>query len=277
MPTPQFISYGHSRFRYYRYGSGKRLLCCLHGYGEDGSHFAFLEPILGNKYTLLALEMPFHGATEWNGPLLLEPAMLMEVIQQITPEGAPLDLLGYSMGGRIGLTLLQEYPHRFGQLVLLAPDGLHKNPWQKLATRPGIGNRLFAYTMKHPGWLFNLMQAAGKLGLFNKSLLRFVHHYLDHPKERQLLYKRWTTLRKFRPNLPILRERIKAHQVPVHMLFGRYDRIIVERYGYAFARNMAPLIQVHTVEGGHHLLKAKYAQEILTLFNTPAINEQPNR
>ena len=61
----EYIPWGSSRIAYTRWGTGGKLLFCLHGYGETGAGFAFLETALGDEYTILAIDMPFHGGTDW--------------------------------------------------------------------------------------------------------------------------------------------------------------------------------------------------------------------
>ena len=215
--------------------------------------------------------MPFHGKTNWTGPLLLEPAVLMDIIKQIAPSGKRIQLMGYSMGGRICLRLLELYPQQISSMTLVAPDGLHKNPWQKLATQTWAGNKLFRFTMQYPGWMFLLMKLTTKLGLFNKSISRFAHLYLDDAGERQKLYQRWTCMRKFRPAIHRLKQTIVTHRVPVHLFFGKYDRVIVSKHGFRLQKGLENMITVEELEAGHHLLQEKYMKHLLkTITVQPA-------
>lgn len=211
--------------------------------------------------------MPFHGNTSWTGALLLEPAVVMGIINRIAPPETKIQLMGYSMGGRICLQLLEMYPQKISSVVLLAPDGLHKNPWQKLATQTWMGNKLFRFTMQYPGWMFLLMKLSTKLGLFNKSISRFAHHYLDDAGERQKLYQRWTCMRKFRPVIYRLKQTIATHHIPVHLLFGKYDRVIVSKHGFRLQEGLEQLISVEELETGHHLLQEKYKTTLLKMMN----------
>lgn len=263
MSDPHFITYRHSRIHYHRFGSGPSLVCCFHGYGEDGSRFQLFEKELGEAYKLIAIDLPFHGQIEWKEGLLLTPEELLEIIQLILPKETKITLMGYSMGGRVCLQLLASFPTFFNKLVLIAPDGLHKNPWQRFATQTVIGNRIFAFSMQHPGWLFTLMQLAGRLGLFNKSIIRFVHHYLDYADERNILYQRWTTMRMFQPSLAHLKKIIHKHSIPLHLIFGKYDRVIVATHGYRFQEGMESFISVTELVAGHHLLQNKYKHELM--------------
>jgi pimeloyl-ACP methyl ester carboxylesterase len=263
LPETHFIRYRQSRIHYHCFGSGPDYICCFHGYGEDGSKFGLFEKDLGDKYTLIAIDLPFHGQTEWKEGLTLQPGELLEIMYTILPNIAPIVLIGYSMGGRVCLQLLESFPNRFKKLVLMAPDGLHKNPWQRFSTQTKIGNRLFAFSMRYPGWMFVLMRTAGSLGLFNKSIIRFVHHYLDYEHERKILYQRWTTMRFFRPSLPYLKKIIAEHKIPVRIIFGKYDRVIVTSHGYRFQQDIDTWVTVTELIAGHHLLQEKHQKDIL--------------
>ena len=96
-----YFSFGNSRIHYSYWGTGGRLLLCFHGYGESAASFAFLGEALGGDFTILAVDLPHHGQTEWNDGLYLSPRDLLHVLQKIAMQFA-LDqetwwCLGYSM------------------------------------------------------------------------------------------------------------------------------------------------------------------------------------
>ena len=256
----------NSKINYQVFGNGSKLLFCFHGYGETAESFGFLETLLGKDFTLIALNLPFHGETEWNEGLLFTSEDLINIISVLSKsKNQSISLLGYSMGGRVALQLLQIMPKKIERLVLIAPDGLHKNFWYSFATQTWIGNKLFAFTMKHPGWLFTLMKIAGKLKLLNAAVIKIAHYYLDDENERVLLYERWTTMRKFKPSLHVVKSAIKENKIPVRFLFGAFDRIIVSNRNDFFTEDTEN-IQAHVIEAGHQLLKEKYASSIVQLF-----------
>ncbi|MDE3235103.1 MAG: alpha/beta hydrolase [Bacteroidota bacterium] len=263
-----FITYQHSTIHYSRFGTGEEWLFAFHGYGEQGNTFYVLEEYLGKRYTIVAIDCPFHGTTDWNEGLLFTPVMLMQIIKKILPPTVEkFTLAGYSMGGRISLQLIQDYPDYIKEVVLIAPDGLHHNIWHFLSTQTKIGNLLFFMAMRHPGFLFFCMRLGNKAGLFNKSVFNFVHYYLDKKESRLILYKRWTTMRKFMPQLKKIKLIIKNHHLPLQLVFGKYDRVIVAKNGYHFQQEASEYISVQELEAGHQLLKEKYAKEISMLFH----------
>jgi pimeloyl-ACP methyl ester carboxylesterase len=262
-----YIVYHRSRIHYLRIGSGTEWLFCFHGYGETAESFKLLEPALGQRFTIIAIDMPFHGQTDWQEGLLFTPEELLILIGQIKPTQQSMHLLGYSMGGRIAMQLLQLIPEQITRLVLVAPDGLHKNKWQWIATRTDVGNRLFHYFMLHPKAVLGLMDTGFAIGLYNKSLHKFVHYYLDDADQRLTLYRRWTTMRKFRPDKDLLQSVIIKNKIPVRLLFGKHDHVILTEHGIDFAKNSDGFIEVTEIEAGHQLLKEKHLAQIVRLVS----------
>lgn len=259
------ITYRQSTIHYLRMGNGKDWLFCFHGYGESARTFEMLEPWLGKRFTIIAIDMPFHGETQWNDGLLFEPDALIGLIHFIKPKNIPMHVLGYSMGGRVAMQLLLNIPQEIAKLVLVAPDGLHNNKWQWIATKTWLGNRFFHMCMKYPALTLHLMDFGTKVGIYPKSLQKFVHYYLDDEEQRHTLYKRWTTMRKFSPGKASLRSTINQYKIPVQLLFGKYDVVIVAKFGKQFAEGNE-FISVKIIEAGHQLLKPKYLQVIVDLI-----------
>ena len=76
-----FIEHGKASFHYRQFGSGNKLLFCFHGYGRDSDSFNFLDTPLGDQYTIIAIDMPFHGLTKWNNTLTFHPGYLVQVMR----------------------------------------------------------------------------------------------------------------------------------------------------------------------------------------------------
>ncbi|HWB27440.1 MAG TPA: alpha/beta hydrolase [Chitinophagaceae bacterium] len=266
----RFIPYKNSSIHYCLYGTGGKPLFCFHGYGEDATGFACLEDGLGKEYIIIAIDLPFHGQTQWNEGLNLLPGDLVKIIYDIRDavlpvETATIELLGYSMGGRVVLQLLQLVPQQIKRAVLVAPDGLHKNPWYVFSTQTFIGNRLFRRTAHNAGWLFWLLKAGERYKLAHQSIIKVAHYYLDDSGERLKLYKRWTTMRRFKPKLTLIKKFIKQNSITVRFLFGRYDNIILSERSAIFKEDNQN-VQVHVINAGHRLMQQKYAGEITKLF-----------
>ena len=273
--SDHFITFRQSRFHYSSWGTGERILFGLHGYGESAHSFGFLEAALGRDFTLVAIDLPFHGETEWQEGFYLAPADLLTVLDEIAlrlPHRLPgWWLLGYSMGGRVALQLLQLAPDKIHRVVLLATDGLQMNPWYWLVTQTSAGNRLFRWTMRRPAWLFFLLKTGHALRLVNPSIYKFTAHYVDDQRVREKLYARWTTMRGFRPDLKVIGSLIRQHQIPIRLLYGSYDRIIRWERGERFRRRNAMYCELILLQAGHQLLQAKFLEVIVKALYLPTI------
>ena len=267
-----FINYKSSAISYSYGGNGEKLLVCLHGYGESEKSFHFLEKHLPDGYRILAIDLPYHGATQWNEGLQFTIEDLLVIIDAICRQHGDytgrLTLAGYSMGGRVALSLFQQVPAQTDKIILLAPDGLKVNFWYRLATRTYIGNRLFRFTMYHPQWFFRFLQAGNKLGLINQSVLKFTNYYIHDNQVRDDLYKRWTCMRLIRPRLSTIKQLVTQHRVPVRLLYGRYDRIIRYERGEKFRTGIESFCTLQIIPSGHQVLHEKHMAVILELLKT---------
>lgn len=268
------LSYKSSQVGYYKFGSGPKTAFCFHGFGEQSSSFFFLGEYAGNQYTFFAIDLPFHGTTRWNEGLQFSTDDLRNIIHLVLEEYGRkkydhnITLISFSLGGRMALSFFQNQPHEVEKIILLAPDGLKMNFWYWLATQNMAGNKFFAFTMKHPGWFFGFLNMLNKLKFVNASVFKFVNYYIDDPHMRNELYKRWTALRKIKPNLSRIKILIKQHKVLVRLLYGKHDRIILPVRGEKFCKDIEEFCTISIIPSGHQVLHEKYIHDILpALFN----------
>jgi pimeloyl-ACP methyl ester carboxylesterase len=267
----RILSYKNSAVSYYRFGSGPNTAICFHGFGEDGRLYSFLEKYAGNDYTFYSLDLPFHGKTEWNEGLLFTHKDLHQIIREILEENntkpqiskPQYSILGFSLGGRIALSFYQAQPESIKKIILLAPDGLKVNFWYWFATQTWIGNGIFAFSMKYPGWFFGFLKAVNKLGLVNASVFKFVNYYIGNKEARRLLYQRWTTLRKLKPNLLRIKTCIRQYKTQTRLLYGKYDRIILPVRGEKFQKGIEEFCTLTVIDSGHQVVHESHAEQIL--------------
>jgi pimeloyl-ACP methyl ester carboxylesterase len=271
MPEPGFLLYKNSRLCYYRFGKGDKVVLCFHGYGEDGNSFSFLENFAGNDFTFLAFDLPFHGKTQWDdGNMTAED--LVNIIKELLSknfkhETSNFKLLGFSLGGRMALSVYEAMPSKIDRVILLAPDGLKVNFWYWLSTQTILGNKLFSFTMSHPGWFFSFLKFINFFRLVNKSIFKFVNFYIGNVEVRKLLYLRWTSLRKLKPDPGRVKNSIRQHNTPVRLLYGKHDRIILPNAGRRFCTGIENNCRISMIHSGHQVLHENHIAEILPALN----------
>jgi pimeloyl-ACP methyl ester carboxylesterase len=255
-----FIAHRSSRFRYRVMGEGPVLTLCFHGFGESADHFKHLSERLPD-HTLVAIDMPFHGRTEWNEPDKLTIDELMGIVAECPPlAGRTFGVMGYSMGGKMALTLVQTEPSRVTHLCLVAADGLRVDPWHRFCTRTLWGKRLLERTVDDPRRILALLNLFQKAGWINPSSYKFVTYNLKDAALRRVIYGTWMSLRDFVPDTDAVLRQVQARLMPVCMVYGNYDRLAPQKQGEAFYKRLGSLGWMKTVDSGHTLLNAQNAK-----------------
>lgn len=247
----------------YRWGQGENTIVALHGFGERAHSFSAWGEALPEGFSLFAPDLPLHGSSRWEEGARFSLKDLRELIWKMTGKKEPFILCGYSMGGRLALSYYQHYPREISRLALFAPDGLKVNFWYWLSTQTAPGNRLFRFTMKHPTWFTDSVRFFGKYGLLNQGIVKYVQRYLDKDYNRLRLYRIWTCMRSFRPNLEIVRRCIRKQRTPVCLVFGHFDRIIQPSQGYRFQKRAGSTCRVEELATGHQLLAREFTEACL--------------
>jgi pimeloyl-ACP methyl ester carboxylesterase len=267
MPQPQLLLYKNSEIIYSVFGRGTKPVLCFHGYGENSNSFSFLENYAGEKFCFIAIDLPYHGKTNWREQDFTPGDLLTIANQVLAGCGFSVNtkciLMGFSLGGRMALTVYQSLPSSFERLVLLAPDGMKVNFWYWLSTQTGLGRSLFSFTMKNPGWFFGFLKTLNALGLVNRSIFKFVNYYIGDAKVRQELYDRWTILRKIKPDLKAIKQLIKQNNTQARLIYGKHDRIILPNAGQRFCNGIESNCRISIIHSGHQVLHENHVAEIL--------------
>jgi pimeloyl-ACP methyl ester carboxylesterase len=266
-----YLPYRSSRIHFSHWGQGSRVLFCFHGYGESGESFESFSRYLPEEiFTLVAVDLPCHGQTLWAEPEPMAPSLLAALLRTVLDgmgiKAQSVSLLGFSMGGRMALALLEQITPPVEKMILLAPDGLKESGGYRLATRTRAGNRIFRFCMKHPFLIFSMMNISRRLGWISAPAFRFMHYYIQDEGERNNLYRRWTALRKFRPRQRRILSLVRKNQVVVWLVFGEQDPVILSRTADAFRKAAGSYCQVSILDCGHQILQEKNCGRIAQML-----------
>src|SRR5687768_15494147 len=121
-----YIQLDNFELHYLKIGTGKKLLLAFHGYGNDASLFTHFDKYLSKDYTIYSFDLPHHGKSHCDDKHALEKKDVIKLVNTLKREMcvAQVSLMGYSMGGRICLTLVELMPDAIDMVVLIASDGL---------------------------------------------------------------------------------------------------------------------------------------------------------
>ena len=256
---------------YQKYGCGKKIMIAFHGFGRSYHDFKIFERLWGDEYTLYAFNNFHHGNSFYpkerieQNTLTKEElfALFRHFLNEIGAER--FSILGYSMGGKIGLTLIEGLADRIDKVFLFAPDGFSVAWWYKFASRTKLGNWLYRFTLNNPGWFFGLTNIAFKLKFIGQKLHKFVFMHIDSREKRQLVYDVWMTYRYILPDLKLVKQQVSDHDIKMWLFFGKYDKIIKPEFGQRFISKAAnPDIKLEVMPIGHNMLTNKTIDFLMT-------------
>ncbi|MDD3517133.1 MAG: pimeloyl-ACP methyl ester esterase BioH [Chromatiales bacterium] len=93
-------------------------LVLLHGWGLQGAVWDPLLPALSEHRRVSVIDLPGHGHSR-DVPLDQPPEQALAALAASLPQ-APVDLIGWSLGGMLALALAAAHPERVRRLVMVA-------------------------------------------------------------------------------------------------------------------------------------------------------------
>jgi pimeloyl-ACP methyl ester carboxylesterase len=220
--------HGPGRLRYLTGGSGSPLVM-LHTVRTQAEHFRHLIPLVHQRYTVYALDLPGMGYSQIvPGASYDEPAMRAAVKRLVTQlDLRDVTLLGESMGATLALTTAADLPDRVRRVVAVNaydyPGGIARS---SLLARlivtgviaPGVGPVL-ARLEPRP-----VMRTILTGGLVDKTALREdyldellnVGHHPGYPTVARGVYRNL-------PSLAAARARYPEVTAPIHLIYGDKD------------------------------------------------------
>ena len=262
-PASHFIQTGSQQLHYLQWGTGKELLLAFHGYGRNAANFDLFVPYLQQRYTIVSVDLPNHGSSAWADDAVLSRPQLKTLAHKLMADHGvrKLSLLGYSMGGRVCLALVELMPECIDKVTLLATDGLTVNNYYYFFTGTWLGKKMFSNMLQHPGKYFAFLRQMKKWKLVNESQYKFVMHYLESEQDRIHIARRWPALRMIIPSPAGLKRLIQKHGIQVTMFMGRFDRIMPPELAQKFRSGLST-VQLHILEKGHRIFDESNASDI---------------
>lgn len=257
----QFAFESH-QISYRKFGTGASVLLAFHGFGQSSQVFSLLEAWQGGRFTVYAIDLFFHGNSYYKGDTLITKPIWHHLITAFLAEQRinRFSLLGFSLGGRFALATVEAFADRLDELILLAPDGITRSIWYQLATSSAAGRRLFEYFLSHLSLLNGLGHALTRLGLLNRTAMRFAEISLGTPQQRELVYQSWTQFRLIQPDLLLMSQLLIKQSIPVHFFTGAFDRIVPGSYLLPLTKRLNNY-QLTVLRTGHNHLIELVAQK----------------
>ena len=250
-----FVNVRSSSIHGIRFGSGNQLLICFHGFGEDAEKFRALHSGLSDRYTLISIDLPFHGNTKWQQDELFLQEDLKFLINRILEreQCKRFSLMGYSLGGKLVLSAILNFASQLDSIILIAPDGVKANAWYNIAVYPEWGRRLFLRFVQKPQFVFHIARILRFIGVLSQRFYKFLQMQTNTQAKRRKVYDSWLTLKDFAVKLEHAKSLLNQYRVKSYVFVGKYDMLITPATGAKFADGLLDC-ELIVLEKGHNLV-----------------------
>jgi pimeloyl-ACP methyl ester carboxylesterase len=258
---------------YLTVSNGDKPMLAFHGYAQSAKDLQYFDPVLNGMYNAIGVNHFFHEQAKYPAnrkhgqPLEIKEIGELYMNIPTIKNADKISLLGYSMGGKTALALMELYPEKIDKVYLMAPDGLYMNPWYKFIVFTAFGRKLMKTTLHRPKVYFNLSKLVYKLGFVSEKLYHYFNENMKSEKARFQVYDTWLAYRNVIPDLNKIVANINKYNIETHLIFGEFDSIITPKIGERF-QIKSDFIHLHKVPCGHMMNNEKVKKVFQHLINS---------
>ncbi|MDO3625511.1 alpha/beta fold hydrolase [Mucilaginibacter sp. BT774] len=264
--------HGLGRVHYHEYGSGNRPMLAFHGYGMTGKQFHVLQNSILTKYHVYGFDHFFHGESaleDWTEEHILA-GMPRSLVKYYLEEWFKafgtqrVSLMAYSIGAKLALILLEEYPEWIDEIILMAPDGLSVYKGFDFLTNKSIGKYFFRKATKSNWMAPALLRNLRRLRIIDGNLYNIAYNEIDTEKKRLDVYYTLNLIRLLQPDTNKIIKLIDQHPVKCTIIFGKHDKLFPRSAARPFTDQLTEA-EIHEVPLGHWLVVPALDEYLLDL------------
>ena len=250
-----------------QYGAGRAILLAVHGFGRSGARIERLGSALGDQFTTLAPDLPYHGKTEWYDDRYT-PQDFTTILQQLLNRyrDRPVFLMGHSLGGRYLSSCLSGLEHPdLRDLVLVAPDGAGGRYTNWIDTLPTALIRPLARISERPRAILRLSNWLSKRGIINRYSADYLKYNLNDRPFRRRIAGTLRSILKFPPRTEEFEAALERHHIKCTVFVGDKDPLLHHDRLVSMYTPL-PSVELHHYNGSHWLperLLAEYYRDSL--------------
>jgi pimeloyl-ACP methyl ester carboxylesterase len=247
-------------------GTGEKRAIAFHGFGQDSTYFSSFEAAFGASYTMYCFDLPYHGKHQFD--MNDQPANKDELklffnkfLQSEKISG--FMNIGFSIGAKLSLALMEFFPEKTENMVLIAPDGFSTNIWYKLATGSPPTRSVFKHMVYHPDTFFRISDAITRMNIVNPGVSRFARSQMSSVEKREKVYLTWMFFRKLQCKRSQILKILTAHKIPLHIFLGTEDKIIQKKQFEFLTHHKDINLELTLLPAGHNNLIEETAKYLL--------------
>jgi len=251
---------------YIKIGKGKKQAIAFHGFGQDSTHFDCFESVFSKSYTIYSFDLPYHGSHDFtkNDQPINKTALKLFFLKFLESEKITEFMnIGFSIGAKMSLALLEFFPEKIEKMILIAPDGFRANIWYKLATGSKATRSIFKHIVYNPESFFKLSDTMVKMNFVNPGVSRFAKSQMSSEQKREKVYFTWMFFRKLRFSKSMIVNKLMQYNIPLSIFLGEEDKIIQKSQFEFLSENPGIKLQITMVTAGHNNLIEETANYLL--------------
>lgn len=242
----------------WRFGQEEPLLIALHGFSDRGRMFEVMAKSLSGRFSLIALDLPFHGQTQWHKSDFSKQDLLEIISKILEKEGKTrFSLLGFSFGARLAQGMLPELASKLDHLYLLSPDGIKTTGMGAAENTPMWVRRWLYRTFRHTNQGQALLRIGQKMHLFSPRILAFLSRNLSRPERIQRSFGCWLSMDSFANKKIEIQRIITEYRLPTDLVIGAEDPLLSPDDLKAFYGNI-PQVRFTVLQGEGHRISAHW-------------------
>ena len=238
------------------------LILCLHGFGRSPEDFDSFAHSLKDNERLVAIGFWSHKDSDSFTTEELKEGLPAEtwvaqfhfLLNHFQVEKCKL--IAYSMGGRLGLMLIQHAGEKITSAKFLASDGLTRNKLYAFTVGTLLGRSIANGLKKNGNIVIHLARLLKNLKLLPVKLFRFVEFYMHERKVREQVFNVWMGYRHCYPEMKLIAQAIEQNNIPTEFIFGKHDVIIPWKHGNKLRALTSHMncVEWKEVDKGHKLM-----------------------
>lgn len=257
-----FIQLPAGKIHCLTFGAGPELLIALHGFSDRARMFAVLEPALSENYTVVAIDWPFHGQTEWT-PNTFSKDDLLDIIRRVVALHGKerFSLMGFSFGARLAQALLPDLTGQLNKLYLLSPDGVKTKGMSTAAHTPMWLRRLLFRILQKPGWFIALVNSGRKIGIVPPLIHHFLSNNLNRPERFRRTFGCWLAMDSFYLRRHTIQDILQKSQLRTDVYIGLNDPMLRQKTLKKLFEGL-PEVRVFWLDEGHRLIGEELSEHL---------------
>ncbi|PCJ82613.1 MAG: hypothetical protein COA49_00700 [Bacteroidetes bacterium] len=256
-----------------------KVVVAFHGFDRNADEMGNFLPLYDSETEMLSVSLVHHGRSTPLPPLdkkaSLSPELLMEAVEYyIGNSETKIELLGYSMGGRIALTLFERFPEKFTRVIVLATDGLKMGNLYKFVVNSKVGEYTWRLIDKYPKTNKKAIDLLRDIRLISEYKHRFAIYNTNDSEIRQRVAYGWASHREFWPKKTKLAAQLikyASEEKPVFFIFGNRDKIIPMEWSLPLQKelqNVNKSVCFLEIPSGHVMRHKTIVNSIISAINS---------